>query len=219
MPRATILALLWLALPVLRAEDPRNIRTGWEIPSETYAGQGRTWSKPVDVEPADGPEASYAVLLKTPSGRIYAFYNHNTDNLRHVKGDNPPYQDGWCTRVDTQGYFVFKYTDDHGRTWSQKRYPIPVREMQIDRENPYGGKVRYFWNVGRPFTHAGDGGEARQFGWGRFNPNLRDVNGAKTLRIGPSVEGRIHRLRIYNLCLCTSEVIGNYRAGWRDWSP
>jgi hypothetical protein len=27
--------------------------------------------------------------------------------------------------------------------------------MQIDRENPYGGKVRYFWNVGRPFTHTG----------------------------------------------------------------
>jgi hypothetical protein len=192
MYRATILALVWLALPAWGAEDGRNVRAGWEIPSETYADQpyvvktdegawlcilttgsgregakgqhvvslrstdqGGTWSKPVAVEPADGPEASYAVLLKVPSGRIYAFYNHNTDNLRQVKGDNPPYQDGWCSRVDTQGYFVFKYTDDHGRTWSDRRYPIPVREMQIDRENPYGGQVRYFWNVGRPFTHEG----------------------------------------------------------------
>jgi len=192
MHRAAILALLWLALPALGAEDVRNIRTGWEIPSETYADQpyvvkagdgawlcilttgsgregahgqhvvslrsidqGRTWSRPVAVEPAEGPEASYAVLLKVPNGRIYAFYNHNTDNLRQVKGDNPPYQNGWCTRVDTQGYFVFKYTDDQGRTWSARRYSIPVRVMQIDRENPYGGRVRYFWNVGRPFTHAG----------------------------------------------------------------
>ena len=42
-------------------------------------------------------------------------------------------------RVDSQGYFVFKYSDDHGMTWSSKRYNVPVREMAIDRENPYGG--------------------------------------------------------------------------------
>lgn len=180
------------ASSILAAEDPRSIRAGWEIPTETYADQpyvvkaddgawlcvlttgvghegtqgqhvvslrsidrGRTWSKPVDVEPAEGPEASYAVLLKTPGGRVYAFYNHNTDNLRQVRADNPPYKDGWCPRVDTQGYFVFKYTDDHGRTWSERRWAIPVREFEIDRENPYGGKVRFFWNIGKPFTHEG----------------------------------------------------------------
>ena len=162
MHRATILALLWLTLPALSAEDSRNIRTGWEIPSETYADQpyvvktddgawlcilttgpgregtkgqhvvslrstdqGRTWSKPVDVEPADGPEASYAVLLKVPNGRIYAFYNHNTDNLRQVKGDNPPYQDGWCPRVDTQGYFVFKYTTTTAAPGRRSAIPFP----------------------------------------------------------------------------------------------
>jgi hypothetical protein len=116
---------------------------------------GRTWSRPIDVEPADGPEASYAVLLKVPSGRVYCFYNHNTDNLRAVKADNPPYQNGLCPRVDSLGYFVFKYSDDHGRTWSARRHAIPVREMQIDRVNADGGKVRYFWNVGKPFTHKG----------------------------------------------------------------
>jgi hypothetical protein len=57
-----------------------------------------------------------------------------------------------------------------------------------------------------------DGGAARQFGWGRFNPNLRDVNGAKVLRIGPSLRGRIHHLRLYNRSLRTSEAVGNYRA-------
>jgi hypothetical protein len=186
-----LVSLLSVAMPALCGQDLRNIRTGWEIPSETYADQpyvvktddgawlcilttgagregargqhvvslrstdrGRTWSEPVDIEPADGPEASYAVLLKVASGRIYAFYNHNTDNLRRIKGDDPPYKDGWCTRVDTQGYFVFRYTGDHGRTWSKNRFPIPVREMQIDRENPYGGTIRFFWNVGKPFTHG-----------------------------------------------------------------
>ena len=50
--------------------------------------QGRTWEKIVPIEPADGPEASYAVLLKVPGGRIYAFYNHNTDNVREVKRED-----------------------------------------------------------------------------------------------------------------------------------
>lgn len=192
--RATCALAVVALVAAAPAEDLRNIRAGWEIPSETYADQpyvvktddgawlcvlttgsgregargqhvislrstdkGRTWSKPVDVEPADGPEASYAVLLKVPGGRVYAFYNHNTDNLRRVKADTSVYKSGYTTRVDTQGYYVFKYTDDHGRTWSEKRYPITVREFEIDRENPYAGKVRFFWNVGKPFTRDGTG--------------------------------------------------------------
>jgi len=172
--------------------DSRNIRCGWEIPSENYSDQpyivntddgawlcvmttgpgregqhgqhivttrstdqGRTWSELLDVEPSDGPEASYAVLLKLPGGRIYCLYNHNTDNLREAIADDPPYKGGKWKRVDSLGYYVFKYSDDHGRTWSRKRYNIPVREFEIDRENPYGGKLRFFWNVGKPFIHDG----------------------------------------------------------------
>lgn len=129
--------------------------TGQHVTSTRSTDQGHTWSDLVAVEPPDGVEASYAVLLKTDSGRIYAFYNHNTDNLRWVRADNPPYKDGKCYRVDSLGHFVFKYTDDHGHTWSEERYEIPVREMAIDRENADGGKVRYFWNVGRPIVHEG----------------------------------------------------------------
>ena len=184
--------------------DKRNIRTGWEIPTESYSDQpyivktndgawlcgvttgvgregasgqhvvtmrstdqGKTWSEPVDVEPADGPEASYAVMLKLTGGRIYAFYNHNTDNLRRMIGD--------IYRVDSQGYFVFKYSDNHGRSWSEKRYNIPIREMEIDRQNVYGGKIQFFWNVGKPFIldkavyvslHKVGG-----FGYGTFTSN------------------------------------------------
>lgn len=128
---------------------------GQHVVSMRSTDQGQTWSEPVELEPADGPEASYAVLLATPGGRVYCFYNHNSDNLREVLADDPPFAGRLCRRVDSLGYFVCKYSDDGGRTWSGRRYPIPVREMDIDRHNPYGGRVRFFWNVGRPFVHAG----------------------------------------------------------------
>jgi hypothetical protein len=120
--------------------------TGQHVITMRSTDRGRTWSKPVDVEPTDGPEASYAVLLKSPSGRIYCFYNHNTDNVREVKREDR----GVYRRVDSLGHYVFKFSDDHGRTWSARRYDVPVREFACDRNNVYGGKLRFFWNVGRP---------------------------------------------------------------------
>jgi hypothetical protein len=56
-----------------------------------------------------------------------------------------------------------------------------------------------------------DGGEQRQFGWGRFSPTFRDANGAAQLRLPQ--KGAIQRLRIYSRALRTSEAVGNYRAG------
>jgi len=118
---------------------------------------GKTWSSPVPLEDPRGPEASYAVLLKVPGGRIYCFYNHNSDNLREVQPEQPEFfpPDGICRRVDSLGYYVFKFSDDHGRTWSDWRYPIPVRLMAIDRDNVYAGRICFFWNVGKPFIHEG----------------------------------------------------------------
>ena len=117
---------------------PRRGSRARSWPRMRSTDQGRTWSEPVAVEPPDGPEASYAVLLKVPGGRIYVFYNHNTDNVREIPLDRGPrLPPGVCRRVDSLGYFVFKYSDDGGRTWSAKRYPIPVREMEIDRRNPF----------------------------------------------------------------------------------
>ena len=62
-------------------------QSGQHVVSLRSTDRGRTWTEPVALEPADGPEASYAVLLGIPSGRIFAFYNHNTDNLREVKAE------------------------------------------------------------------------------------------------------------------------------------
>ena len=130
-------------------------QAGQHVVSTRSLDQGVTWSAPVSLEPADGPEASYAALLKVPGGRIYAFYNHNTDNVRSVKADDPPFRDGQCHRVDSLGHYVFRYSDDGGQTWSADRYDIPQRLMAIDRENADQGDLLYFWNVGRPFIHAG----------------------------------------------------------------
>ena len=54
-----------------------------------------------------------------------------------------------------------------------------------------------------------DGGDQRQFGWGRFSPTLRTPNGAATLKIARAVKS----LRIYNRPLRTSEAVGNFHAG------
>lgn len=128
---------------------------GQHVVTMRSTDQGRTWDPPVDVEPAEGPEASYAVLLKIPSGRIYCFYNHNTDDLREVIADDPPFSGGKCGRVDSLGHFVLKFSDDHGRSWSHERYDLPMRTMDIDRRNPYGGELKFFWNVGKPFIRDG----------------------------------------------------------------
>lgn len=130
---------------------------GQHVISLRSTDRGRSWEKPVDVEPAYGPEASYAALLKAPGGRIFVFYNHNTDNVREVIADRPAYKDGVNRRVDSLGHFVFKYSDDHGRSWSARRYDIPQRDFEIDRKNPYGGKLKFFWNVGRAFIYRGAG--------------------------------------------------------------
>jgi hypothetical protein len=54
-----------------------------------------------------------------------------------------------------------------------------------------------------------DGGDQRQFGWGRFSPTLRTPNGAATAKVASAVRS----LRFYNRVLRTSEAVGNYRAG------
>jgi len=82
-----------------------------------------------------------------------------------------------------------------------------------------------------------DGGEYRQFGWGRYSPNLRGISGSAIpdvdlgdvqaegsassgaaaaegqLRIAPSFKGQVAFLRIYDRALLTSEAIGDFRAG------
>ncbi|MBQ7976235.1 MAG: exo-alpha-sialidase [Clostridia bacterium] len=124
---------------------------GQHITSARSTDCGKTRSAPLPVESPDNPESSYAVLYKTDFGRVYCFYNYNAENRRFVLADPGTQNNGICHRVDSQGEFVFKYSDDNGLSWSEKWYSIPQRKFRCDLENPYKGEVLYFWNVGKPF--------------------------------------------------------------------
>lgn len=126
---------------------------GQHLVSMRSTDNGHTWEDRVRIEPPDGPEASWAVPLLTPGGRVYVFYTYNRDNIREVPGDPDRYPGGICRRMDTLGYLAYKYSDDHGKTWSAERYDAPMRPFEIDRQNPTGDKIRFFWNVGKPFCY------------------------------------------------------------------
>jgi hypothetical protein len=127
--------------------------------------KGKTWSAPVDIEPSNGPEASWVMPLAVPSGRVYVFYTYNSENLRlDTKSNSTVY----AKRVDTLGQYAMKYSDDYGRTWSAERFDVPMRLMKIDRDNAYGGKLLYFWGVGKPIStrHGAMFGFAKVGKWG-----------------------------------------------------
>ncbi|NQU22037.1 MAG: exo-alpha-sialidase [Candidatus Nealsonbacteria bacterium] len=181
------------------AADPRNLRNGHVIPDEGYCDQpytvvtadgnwlctlttgpgkegnrgqhvaatissdrGRTWSKLIDIEPTDGPEASWAMPLVVPGGRVYVFYVYNGEDVRTWQG-RP-------IRADTLGWYVYKFSDDHGRTWSKDRYRLPMRQSAVDRTNTFGGKWQIFWGIGKPIV----AGDAAVFAFARCGKHLID---------------------------------------------
>ena len=118
------------------------------VVSTISADHGKTWTPPVDIEPADGPEASWVMPLMTPSGRVYAFYTYNGDNIRSLgEQDN--------IRADTLGWYCYRYSDDNGQTWSADRYRLPLRVTAVDRGNDWHGEVQIFWGIGKPITFNG----------------------------------------------------------------
>ena len=144
----------WLC--VMTTGAGREGQGGQHIVSTRSKDKGRSWEELVNIEPSDGPEASWAMPFLAPSGRVYVFYTYNSENLRSVigdiDGDGNPIE---IKRVDTLGEYAFKVSDDGGKSWSDQRWTIPVRETIIDRENPTHGSVRFFWGVGKPMEHDG----------------------------------------------------------------
>ncbi len=135
---------------VLTTCGTREGASGQHIVSYRSLDKGKTWTDHSAIEPPDGPPASWGMPYKTPYGRIYVFYTYNTDNIKQVISDK-----GLISRVDTLGDMMFKYSDDHGKTWSRERYKVPIRRFKIDRENPYQGKLMFWWGVGKPITQRG----------------------------------------------------------------
>ncbi len=148
-------------VPVELPDSPENsyavmlkipLRETNHFGTESSFEQRTKHQAPSTKHPEDARNPEPRTLNPPPAGRVYIFYNHNTDNVREVKC-----HDGKTvlSRVDSLGHFVFKYSDDHGRSWSAARYDIPVRAFACDRANVYGGTLRFFWNVGKPFIHGG----------------------------------------------------------------
>jgi hypothetical protein len=57
-----------------------------------------------------------------------------------------------------------------------------------------------------------DGGAERQFGWGRFSPNIKDISGGRDLRVATDLHGDLRQVRIYNRALRTSDAVANFLA-------
>ncbi|WP_169975642.1 exo-alpha-sialidase [Tautonia rosea] len=58
-----------------------------------------------------------------------------------------------------------------------------------------------------------DGGAIRQYGWGRFLPELGDLNGRDRAILASRLYGELRSVRVYDRPLRTSEAVGNFRAG------
>lgn len=156
--------------------DTRNIVYGHEIPKENYCDQpyfvatrdgnwlcvlttgpglesqkhqhvvaaisadkGRTWSPLIDIEPSWEQMSSWVSALTVPSGRVYAIYDYDADGGSSMHG----------------GWLCYRYSDDNGRSWSAKRYRIPMRITKQDRENDSSGVHQYFWCIDKPVVSQG----------------------------------------------------------------
>lgn len=117
---------------------------GQHIVSSVSNDKGKTWSDPMRIEEPTPESASWAMPYKTTYGRVYVFYTYNGDKIHSLNGKEN-------IREDILGWYCFKYTDDNGKTWSE-RYRIPVRLTAADRNNDWGGKVQIFWGIGKPIN-------------------------------------------------------------------
>ncbi len=54
------------------------------------------------------------------------------------------------------GWYVFKYSDDNGQTWSKERYRLPVRRTACDEDNGLEGRTQIFWGIDKPMIYNGD---------------------------------------------------------------
>lgn len=116
----------------------------------TYSfDQGKTWSIPVEIEEAgSGIEASWAMPLVTDFDRIYVFYTYNGDTIRNLP-------DGKPMRSDTHGWYCYRYSDDKGKSWSE-RLRLDMPKTKSDRNNDFSGDVQMFWGIGEPVTKGSD---------------------------------------------------------------
>jgi len=115
---------------------------GQHIVSCISEDHGKTWSDVVRIEEPGKESASWAMPYLTDYGRVYVFYDYNGDKI-HSLGDRKN------IREDMLGWYCYKYSDDEGKTWSD-RYRLDVRTTNVDLVNDWAGKVQIMWGIGKP---------------------------------------------------------------------
>ncbi len=114
---------------------------GQHIVSSISEDKGKTWSDPVRIEEPGTESASWAMPYLTDYGRVYVFYSYNGDKIHYLNGRR--------IREDMLGWYCFKYSDDEGKTWSE-RHRLDVRKTEVDYNNDWGGEVQIMWGIGKP---------------------------------------------------------------------
>lgn len=131
---------------VLTTGPGTESQEGQHMVASISSDQGKSWSELINIEESDAPPSSWGIPYVTPYGRIYVFYTFNGDKI-----DSFP--DGEPLRHNTElGWYCYKYSDDNGRTWSE-RHRIPMRKTTLDYINPWNGEVQLFWGISKPFSH------------------------------------------------------------------
>ena len=120
---------------------------GQHIVSCTSADKGKSWSTPVKIEEPGKESASWAMPYLTDYGRVYVFYNFNGDKIHELNGSKN-------IREDMLGWYCYKYSEDQGRTWSQ-RYRLDVPKTAADLNNDWDGEVQIMWGIGKPVDMDG----------------------------------------------------------------
>ncbi len=106
----------WLTVITTSNESERGADRTLVVTCSTDCGA--TWSPPeYSIEPREMRQPSWATLYVTPYGRIYVFYNLRGKPVGQPSGIR----------------YYFKFSDDNGRTWSSKRYRMPLRKIALDR--------------------------------------------------------------------------------------
>ena len=115
---------------------------GQHVACRVSRDKGKTWGENVKIEEPGKESKSWALPYKTEYGRVYVFYNYNGDKI-HDLGERKN------IREDILGWYCYKYSDDNGKTWSE-RYRLPMRKSAVDYMNQWNGDVQIFWGVGKP---------------------------------------------------------------------
>lgn len=140
----------WLC--VLTTGPGEEGATGQHVVATRSSDRGETWSDLVPIEQPSGErgfESSWAVPLHVADqgsarfGRVYAFYVFNGEPITEVPNRGPD------ARLDTLGWYVYRFSDDGGATWSERtRIDIPI--TWTDKRSTFGGRAQMFWGTSEP---------------------------------------------------------------------